>query len=214
MLGLATIMKELKKLCVRNPYAYELVFGIKKIEYRSWSTKYRGGIIIHSTGLTIKEYDWDTPYGRIEAEAEEEESSVDKAIEEYDKKIESFIEKYDKKWDKKLSKDPDIFYDLSKKEQEMYSANMLGHICDVSKEPYMLRQSIVGCVTLVDIIECKDEYGDLYYEWHMENPLICEDPIVGIKGHLGLISCSPQLLKEVDKKNFLTPPKLFAKHIE
>ena len=41
----------MKTLSVRNPYAALIVAGIKTIENRSWSTRYRGPLLIHA-GVT------------------------------------------------------------------------------------------------------------------------------------------------------------------
>lgn len=38
----------MKALSVRNPYAALIVAGIKTIENRSWSTRYRGPLLIHA----------------------------------------------------------------------------------------------------------------------------------------------------------------------
>ena len=43
----------MKCLSVHQPWAYLLVTGRRKIEVRSWDTKYRGPILIH-TGLTVE----------------------------------------------------------------------------------------------------------------------------------------------------------------
>lgn len=47
----------MKVLSVRQPWAWALIFGGKDIENRSWKTKYRGPVAIHtSQGMTKKEY--------------------------------------------------------------------------------------------------------------------------------------------------------------
>lgn len=38
----------MKTLTVRQPYAQMIVWGVKHYETRSWSTKYRGGLMIHA----------------------------------------------------------------------------------------------------------------------------------------------------------------------
>lgn len=40
--------KERLALSVRQPWAYLIVQGIKEEEYRSWSTDYRGPLLIHA----------------------------------------------------------------------------------------------------------------------------------------------------------------------
>lgn len=45
----------MKCISVHQPWAYLLAAGRRKIEVRSWDTKYRGPILIHA-GLTVE---WD-----------------------------------------------------------------------------------------------------------------------------------------------------------
>jgi len=56
-------MKNIKVLTVKNPYAFLILAGIKKYEIRSWSTKYRGPLYIHSAKVPVKEYDVNTIKG-------------------------------------------------------------------------------------------------------------------------------------------------------
>ncbi|WP_414462948.1 ASCH domain-containing protein [Hyphomicrobium sp. DY-1] len=47
----------MKALSIRQPWAWAIVFGTKRIENRDWSTRYRGKLLIHaSKGMTIGEY--------------------------------------------------------------------------------------------------------------------------------------------------------------
>ena len=46
-------MYEHKALSIRQPYANRIIEGFKKVEIRSWTTKYRGEIIICSTRKPI-----------------------------------------------------------------------------------------------------------------------------------------------------------------
>jgi len=39
-----------KAISVKNPWAYLIVSGIKPIENRTWSTKFRGRVLIHASG--------------------------------------------------------------------------------------------------------------------------------------------------------------------
>lgn len=44
-------------LSIRQPYAWLILFGGKDIENRSWSTAWRGPLLIHAaTGMTMREY--------------------------------------------------------------------------------------------------------------------------------------------------------------
>jgi hypothetical protein len=42
-------LPDVRVLSVRQPWAWLIVNGYKDIENRTWSTKYRGGIIIHAS---------------------------------------------------------------------------------------------------------------------------------------------------------------------
>lgn len=39
----------MKALSIRQPYAYLILAGIKRIENRGWTTKYRGPLLIHAS---------------------------------------------------------------------------------------------------------------------------------------------------------------------
>jgi hypothetical protein len=56
-------MRNLKVLTVKNPYAFLILAGIKKYEIRSWTTKYRGSLYIHSAKIPIDKYDNNTING-------------------------------------------------------------------------------------------------------------------------------------------------------
>ncbi len=45
----------MKALTIKQPWASLIMQGIKKYEFRSWQTKYRGDILIHSSKQVDKE---------------------------------------------------------------------------------------------------------------------------------------------------------------
>ena len=45
----------MKVLTIKQPWASLIMQGIKKYEFRSWQTKYRGDILIHSASQVDKE---------------------------------------------------------------------------------------------------------------------------------------------------------------
>jgi len=48
----------MKALSIRQPWAWLIIHGHKKIENRSWNTKHRGKFYIHaSKGMTKREYE-------------------------------------------------------------------------------------------------------------------------------------------------------------
>lgn len=48
-------MNHLKVLTVKNPFAFLILAGVKKYEIRSWNTKYRGQLYIHSAKKPSKD---------------------------------------------------------------------------------------------------------------------------------------------------------------
>lgn len=67
----------MKVLTIKNPWATLIIDGYKKYEFRSWKTKYRGKILIHSSiGLEkdmlkkFKDYNLDCINGAIIGEAD------------------------------------------------------------------------------------------------------------------------------------------------
>ena len=46
---------EVPALSVRQPWAWAIVAGIKTVENRSWATRYRGRLLIHSSGRFDRE---------------------------------------------------------------------------------------------------------------------------------------------------------------
>ncbi len=66
----------MKVLTIKQPYASLIAYGIKKYEFRSWRTKYRGDILIQASKSVDKKamekfkcYDLDYPLGCIIARA-------------------------------------------------------------------------------------------------------------------------------------------------
>lgn len=62
----------MKVLSIKQPYASLIAYGIKKYEFRTWNTKYRGEVLIHaSKGVDKKAmeefkcYNLDYPVGCI-----------------------------------------------------------------------------------------------------------------------------------------------------
>lgn len=48
----------MKALSIRQPWAWLIVHGFKDIENRTWSTRFRGRVLVHaSKGMTQAEYD-------------------------------------------------------------------------------------------------------------------------------------------------------------
>ena len=56
-------METIRCLSVKQPYASAIASGEKKIEYRTWSTEYRGDILIHASKVDAEPCPSDLPRG-------------------------------------------------------------------------------------------------------------------------------------------------------
>ncbi len=55
----------MKALCIRQPWAWLIAYGPKRIENRSWRPKFRGDFFIHaSAGMSRREYRETIEYAR------------------------------------------------------------------------------------------------------------------------------------------------------
>ena len=89
----------MKVLTIKQPYASLIAYGIKKYEFRTWNTKYRGEILIHA-GKNVdkkameefKVYNVECPLGCIIAKVKITDSiKVDKKFKEILKKENSLV---------------------------------------------------------------------------------------------------------------------------
>ncbi len=151
----------MKVLSIKNPYSWIVVHGLKDVENRTWTTDFRGKLLIHSSGnIDFKElpnYDRLIPE-KIIKEAKELEKITIK-----ERKISSLCQKYI--------------------DHILFTDNFLNE----KKEYYYKAGYIIGSVELIDIVKkSKSLFAEKgAYHWLLENPIVFEKP-VKIKGKLGL----------------------------
>ena len=146
----------MKCLSVKNPLSYLICAGIKDVENRTWTTKYRGRIYIHSSGKNLKSiYRNDLP----------------KEI------FKEFKEKIEFKDGIANLKSETKFKDLFRK---------LLNLQNIALETGLNSQAIIGHVDIIDIIKnSKSPFAiKNQYHWILENPILFEKPILNIKGKL------------------------------
>jgi hypothetical protein len=56
---------KLKALTIREPYATAIIAGRKPVEVRTWTTSYRGMLLIHSSNIASDQSDWPDPLPRL-----------------------------------------------------------------------------------------------------------------------------------------------------
>ena len=184
----------MKTLSVRNPYSYLIVHGVKNVEYRSRPTKYRGTILIHSSGYAMDGLD--TAYVDSDKPIDETLDKVDELFERYEQLADSMS---DKDWSNK------IYSDMKKerqfeKEYKLYLMLVAEEsIKEQFKEKvYYYSQAIIGKVDIVDCVKSKEENE---YEWILENPYFFLPALKNIKGKLGFWNYDGELPEALTYKD-------------
>ncbi len=157
---------QVKALSIKNPVSYLVAAGVKDVENRTWDTKYRGRLYIHSSG------DRDffcfgeshakalAGYERIEALADDHPSSI---------AMGHFYA-----WECARYGLADLF----DREANLAADKRIG--------PQLAARSIIGAVDLVDIIrDSSSPWADPgCYHWVLANAELFDKPIKGVEGRL------------------------------
>lgn len=166
----------MKVLTIQNPYGYLICYGIKDIENRSWKTKYRGSILIHTSSKEFSDIFY----------------FIDKLP------LINFMYNivYKKNYNAKSEYIDYINNDFILNDKYKNNNNILSEyklLQDIynkylSKEKLIFRNSIIGKVNITDIIKNSNSKWaqENLYHWVLEKPLIFQKPILNIKGKLGL----------------------------
>jgi len=174
------MIDSMKTLSVRQPYATLICAGIKDVENRSWSTEYRGTVLIHASQWSMKPdlfIIWkELPlplfkdYEAIASNLDDTDSSpadLTQIIRAENGKVVLLDENYR------------LQYQLLKTEL----AKQLDE-----ETTLFLTQAIVGSVDIVDVVrDSKSEWSERgQYHWILKNPVLYAEPLVSVKGKLRL----------------------------
>jgi hypothetical protein len=167
-----------KTLSVKQPYAALICAGVKTVENRTWSTDYRGKLLIHASGKPMP-------------------------IPDSDYLPEKFQKEFFRRWDTWDWEDAPVsmigYYNL------LYAAwNFYGKAIDKDEMPsnpqkfikqavkekgfFLYTQSIIGFCDLVDCVQnSKDDFadkGDSVYHWILSECYMFDKPVTNVFGHL------------------------------
>lgn len=166
----------MKALTVKNPFGYLICYGIKDVENRTWNTKYRGTILIHTSAkeycnifslkeeLPIINYMYEIIYNKN-----------------YHIKSE-YIDFIDNDF---------VLNEIYKKDTKVLSEfRLLNDLYNryLKNETLLLKSSIIGKVDITDVIvdsKSKLAYSNSFH-WILDNPTLFDTSINKIKGNLGL----------------------------
>lgn len=155
----------MKTLCVRQPLSSFIVYGIKTIEKRTWSTNYRGRILIHASGDA---YAWPDANFLEDIETYKKYEDV-KDLSAAPTKVKNY---------KKLLEYVFKFYD-----QDYVAETNLKWLKEKVKEKGFALDTkrIVGSVELFDIQKTQEGYN-----WILKDPVVFDKPIINVIGRLRL----------------------------
>lgn len=161
----------MKTLSVRNPLSYLICAGIKDVENRTWTTKYRGRLLIHSCGDDNRFCFEDRDYpASILSDREAGRKN-----------------KYTAAMDK-ITKLLDRFYGC--KLADEFFALMADHERLDKTKPYLRRLAIIGEATLADVVrDSKSPFAEKgVFHWILTEPVLYayDNVIPLVKGKLGL----------------------------
>ena len=165
----------MKTLSIKSQFAYQVCFGIKDIENRSWKTSYRGKILIHASGKEnafefLHKY-WPE---KVWKDLKSRKYIVDHVLQDnapdYIKKIYN------------------AYYDVIFPYHNCQSYEEFEKQLPDLKRPFMITQAIIGEVTLSDIVvNHKSVFAEKnQYHWILTNPVLYDKPIESVKGKLRL----------------------------
>lgn len=168
----------MKTLSIKNPWSYLIAAGAKDVENRSWNTDFRGRILIHSSAGDL---DWPGTEW-IPKELYEQAIPLveaDTPREELPRQLRGYADLCD--WcerrlpgfSQSVWRDADMFY---------------RNIAEAIKThgPPLRAQAIIGEVDIVDVIKGSDSLWaePNMYHWILDNPVLYDNPVIGVKGHL------------------------------
>jgi len=167
-------MKIMKTLSIRSQYAYQVCFGIKDVENRSWKTDYRGKLLIHASG---------------------KEAAFEFLHKYWPEKVWKDLKSRKYIIDHVLQPGAPNYicniYNAYKRIQAHYGVSSIDEfyekLPDLEK-PMFITQAIIGEVTLSDIVrDSKSVFAEKnLYHWILTNPVLYDKPIVPVKGKLRL----------------------------
>jgi hypothetical protein len=172
-------------LSIKNPWPYLIAAGVKDVENRSWTTNYRGRLLLHASA---DDYAWPggewLPKALYELAAELIE--VDTPREALPSQLRGYAELCDycerrlPGFDQTVWRDPGVFYRDLDAALKKYGPPLRGH-------------AIVGEATLIDVVRDSTSLWaePNQFHWIMSEPVLYDTPILGVKGHLKLWHYKP-----------------------
>lgn len=164
----------MKTLSIRSQFAYQVCFGIKPVENRSWTTKYRGRLQIHASGKEAA-FEFLHKYWPVE---------VWKTIKSRKYVVDHVLQPGAPEYIRNI-------FHAYKKILAHYGCSSLDEfyekLPDLEK-PLMITQAIIGEVTLSGIVQnSKSVFAEPNsFHWIFTNPILYDKPITTVKGKLRL----------------------------
>jgi hypothetical protein len=169
----------MKTLSIKQPHATLICAGVKRVENRTWTTDYRGRLLIHASGEAMSFYD------------------LAKLPQKWCNLFADYIDKYDN-FDPPKGAPPSIqaAFRLNRRIFEHYrqpldnNSDIKAWIKEAVKKHgcFFASQAIIGEATLSDIVQNSDDDFAIagQYHWIMSDPVLYDKPILKVMGRLRL----------------------------
>lgn len=174
---------QIKVLSVRNPLSYLLCIGQKDVENRTWNTKYRGRLYIHSSGPKdihgLPDFRADFDYKCME----QFNDCIDHLAGVLDYNKSEYLD-VDEKTGGTIPKPK-----ADKKQYEMYK--MLNGMMlrkEDKRQPFWRKAAIIGHVDIVDVVTDSPSEHAIPGQKHfiVTKPVLFNRPVLHVKGKLNI----------------------------
>lgn len=170
--------KAMKTISIKQPYATLICAGIKDVENRTWSTEYRGKLLIHAS-TWCNDYDlFDDEFPLPLFQEYHRSIDVNKGIMIKESKILG-IREIDKTTARLVLLDETYRceYNLLKTEIAMQ--------LDLDSTLF-LEHAIIGHVDILDVVQDSESPWSVLgcYHWQLDNAVLYDKPITDVKGRL------------------------------
>lgn len=157
---------QVKALSIKNPVSYLVAAGVKDVENRTWDTKYRGRLYIHSSGMR-DEFCFGEQHAKL---------------------LSCFNRIADFPDDDPISEAMGRFYSWECARYGLLDLNNrdANFAANKARGPQLQSRAIIGAVDLVDIVrDSKSPWAEPgVYHWILVNAELFDSPIKGVEGRL------------------------------
>jgi len=171
----------MKVLSVKQPFAAMLCAGLKDVENRTWTTDFRGRLLIHASGDAYAWPDFDLLPKPVQTAIK---ACIDSDGTWHPERADSHVKAYKAMYDIAIN-----FYDIA--DGDFSTPDELNKLIKAAAKKRgccMLAQAIIGEADLYEVaLDSRSPFAEEgCYHWCFKNPVLYKHPVLNILGHLRL----------------------------